>query len=61
MRFAELSPGDQFTFDGKKYVKVSPGRADRVADNVIIGPSRDFDSSDEVEVAYGAANWFSTM
>ena len=61
MRFFELDPGDHFTFDGKEYVKISPGRADRVENNVTIGPARGFDSSDEVEVSHGSVNWFSTM
>lgn len=61
MRFFELDPGDHFTFCGKEYVKVSPGRADRVENNITLGPSRDFDSSDEVEVPRNVGNWFSTM
>ena len=61
MRFVELEPGDHFTFDGKEYVKISPGRADRVENNITIGPSRDFGYSDEIEVLRGTVNWFSTM
>lgn len=61
MRFTEVPPNEHFVFSGKEYVKVSPGRADRVENNLPTGQSRDFDGTEEVTVMFSHSPWFSTM